>query len=205
MEKLTIDSLRNRKTWIASSTHKGEEELCFKTHKLLKNKYPNILTIIAPRHIDRIKTIMSRVKESDLKAQIIENDDLSIGDDIDILLINSFGSLGKYYEYCKNIFIGKSLNKELILEGGQNPIEAARLGCKIYHGPYVYNFVEVYEFLKKNSISEEIKSPEELSSKIIHDIDNKLKIDDSKIKKIDIFGKNIFDNTVQRLEELIRL
>ncbi len=202
LEKLTTDSLKNRIVWIASSTHKGEEDFCFKTHKLLKNKYPNILTIIAPRHIDRVKAIMAEVKDSGLKAKIID-DDMSIRDDIDILLINSFGSLNKYYECCKNIFIGKSLNKELILEGGQNPIEAARLGCKIYHGPYIYNFMEVYEFLKKNNISEEIKSPEELSSKIIYDIDNQLKIDDSKLKKIDVFGKNIFNNTVKKLEELI--
>ena len=41
--------------------------------------------------------------------------------------------------------------------GGQNPIDAAKLGCKIYHGPYVYNFKEIYEILKKNNISKEIE------------------------------------------------
>ena len=204
LEKLTTDSLKNRKIWIASSTHKGEEEFCFKVHKILKNKYPDILTIIAPRHIDRIKEIIFKIKKLNLKTQIINNDDVSISNDTDIVLINSFGSLNKYYEYCKNVFMGKSLNKKLILEGGQNPIEAARFGCKIYHGPYVYNFFEVYEFLKTNKISEEISNPQDLSSKIIQDIESQLKIDDSKLKKIEIFGDNIFNNTIQKLEDLIQ-
>ena len=43
--------------------------------------------------------------------------------------------------------------KKLENVGGQNPMEAAKLGCKIYHGPYVYNFKDIYEFLEKNNIS----------------------------------------------------
>ena len=43
--------------------------------------------------------------------------------------------------------------KKLKNDGGQNPIEAAKLKCKIYHGPYVYNFEEIYEILEKNNIS----------------------------------------------------
>ena len=65
-------------------------------------------------------------------------------------------SLSKYFNYCKNIFIGKSLLKEKKNVGGQNPIEAAKLGCKIFHGPYVYNFQEVYELLCSYGITEKI-------------------------------------------------
>ena len=203
LEKSLTDSLENRKIWLAASTHKNEEKFCFNVHKNLKKEYTNILTIIAPRHINRIKEIIVEASSSNLKYQIVSNNNELIKNDTDIVLINSFGLLNSYYNYCKNVFIGKSLIRNLILEGGQNPIEAARLGCKIYHGPYVYNFLEVYEFLKTNSISEEIKNPDELSSKIIHDINSKLKIEDSKIKKIDIFGKDILNNTIQRLEEFI--
>ena len=53
-------------------------------------------------------------------------------------------------------FIGKSTIKKLKNDGGQNPIEPAKLGCKIYHGPYVYNFQEIYKILKENNISKEI-------------------------------------------------
>ena len=61
------------------------------------------------------------------------------------------------------VFIGKSTIKHLKNVGGQNPVEAAKLRCKIYHGPYVYNFEEIYEILKKNKISKEIKDYKQLS------------------------------------------
>jgi len=202
LEKSLIDSFKNRRVWLAASTHREEEEFCCNVHKIIKNKYSNILTIIAPRHIDRVEEIMIKINKLNLRGQIIIENEF-IKKDTDIILINSFGSLNKYYDYCKNVFIGKSLNKELILEGGQNPIEAARFGCKIYHGPYVYNFAEIYEFLKTENISKEISNIEELSSKIISNIDDQSKIHDLKLKKIDAFGKNIFDNTVQKLEEFI--
>ena len=202
LEKSVTDSLKDRKVWLAASTHDSEEKFCLVVHKIIKKKYPNILTIIAPRHINRIKDIVAETNKSKLKAQIIKSDEV-IKNETDVVLINSFGSLNKYYNYCKNIFIGKSLNKNLILEGGQNPIEAARFGCKIYHGPYVYNFLEVYQFLKINEISEEINDTETLSSKIIYDLSTQSKIDESKIKKIDEFGKNIFDKTVKKLEKMI--
>ena len=45
--------------------------------------------------------------------------------------------------------------KKLHKVGGQNPIEAAKLGCKIYHGPYIYNFKEIYDFLKPGDLLNE--------------------------------------------------
>ena len=60
-------------------------------------------------------------------------------------------------------------------QGGQNPVEAAKLGCKIYHGPYVYNFKEVYEILRKNQISEEIETYEDLANKITIDLTDNIK------------------------------
>jgi len=202
LEKSVTDSLKDRKVWLAASTHDSEEKFCLVVHKIIKKKYPNILTIIAPRHINRIEDIVAETNKSELKVQIIKSDE-AIKNETDVVLINSFGSLNKYYSYCKNIFIGKSLNKDLILEGGQNPIEAARFGCKIYHGPYIYNFLEVYQFLKINEISEEINNTETLSSKIIYNLSNQSKIDESKIKKIDEFGRNIFDKTIKKLEKMI--
>ena len=66
--------------------------------------------------------------------------------------------------------MGKSLMQRFETNGGQNPIEAARLGCKIYHGPYVYNFKEIYEILSNYKISTQINSPEELSYYLAKDL-----------------------------------
>ena len=56
--------------------------------------------------------------------------------------------------------------------GGQNPIDAAKLGCNIYHGPYIYNFKEIYDFLEKNKVSKLILNPDELSDNLLKDFKN---------------------------------
>ena len=38
------------------------------------------------------------------------------------------------------------------MAGGQNPIDAAKMGCRIFHGPYVYNFQEIYDYLNNDEI-----------------------------------------------------
>ena len=72
----------------------------------------------------------------------------------------------EYLSLSRSVFIGKSLIKKLQHVGGQNPIEAAKLGCKIYHGPYVYNFEEIYDLLNKYQITEQVTNSDELSKKL---------------------------------------
>ena len=57
--------------------------------------------------------------------------------------------------------------KKLENTGGQNPIDAAKMGCYIYHGPYVYNFDEIYQYLDESKLSEEITSPKNLADKLV--------------------------------------
>ena len=63
--------------------------------------------------------------------------------------------------------------KRLENVGGQNPIEAAKLGCKIYHGPYVYNFKDIYKLLLKLKIAEKVNNEFELAKKLISDLVSK--------------------------------
>ena len=127
---------------------------CLKTHIQIK-KIKDILTIIAPRHTKRSNKIYHLTEKLKLKAQILNKGD-KINKESEIIIINYFGALQNYYKYSKSVFIGKSLNKKFKRDGGQNPIEAAKLNCKIYHGPYVYNFEEIYKILEKNGISKKL-------------------------------------------------
>lgn len=143
----------SRKTWCASSTHYSEEKFCGLIHKKLKKKYKNLLTIIIPRHIDRIKSIEGELNELGLKVQT-HNPLKKINNNIDVYLVNSYGQTKSFFNTCKIVFLGGSI----INHGGQNPLEATRYGCNILHGPNVENFTEIYKFLKKNKISSEIKN-----------------------------------------------
>ena len=162
ISNLNENILLKKKFWLSVSTHDGEEEFCLKTHIFLKKKYEKIITLIAPRHINRVDKIKRLCKNFKLNPQILNKDD-KINDNSDVIVINSFGVLNEFYKFAISVFIGKSTIEKLKNVGGQNPIDAAKLGCKVYHGPYVYNFKEIYEILSNYKISTQINSPEELS------------------------------------------
>lgn len=165
------DILLNKRLWLAVSTHREEEKFCLETHTKLKEKFRNIILIIAPRHTERVNEIKSLFEKSKMKVQILNKNE-RISENVEIVIINFFGALRNYLKNAKSVFIGKSIIKRLKDDGGQNPIEAAKLGCKIYHGPYVYNFKEIYEFLDKENISFKVENFEQLSENLSLDLEN---------------------------------
>ena len=197
-----LNKIEKRKIWCAASTHPSEEILCVNSHLQIKKKINNILTIIIPRHIERVEKIKNELKKFNLKI-ILSSDIDQMDDTTDILLVNSYGETLKYFNISKCVFLGKSLVKSLIKDGGQNPIEAARLGCKVFHGPYVSNFVETYEYLEKLGVSKKINSFEELSASLTKElIEEKPKNYDA-AKKIDNYGQDIMNNIIMELKKHI--
>ena len=194
--------LNNYKTWCAASTHDGEEIIILKTHMELKKKYDNFLTIIVPRHVNRSSYIKNLSKKFNLNSQILNEND-SIDLNLDVLIVNSFGVLPKYFDYCKNVFIGKSLLKEKKSVGGQNPIEAAKLGCKIFHGSHVYNFQEVYDLLKSYGMSEEVNNELELSEKLIMNFESSTMINQNKLSLLENYGEKILKKTCLEIDKYL--
>ena len=187
--------------WCAASTHRGEEEIILRTHNLLKNKINNLLTIIIPRHIIRSKEVYDICNKLNLKGQIVSKSE-DIIEKSEILIINSIGEMTKYFYNCKSIFMGKSLSKNLIKVGGQNPIEPAKCGCKIYHGPYVSNFREIYNFLNKKEIAYEVKNEIELSENILKDFENNNYLSKKNIEDLNNYGEKILNLTTKEVLDL---
>ena len=204
IKEFNIKVLENLKVWCAASTHEGEELIAIKTHLEIKKKFKNILTIIIPRHINRVPAIRDLMNKFNLNVQVLNEDD-AIDTNKEILIINSFGSLSRYFSLCKNVFIGKSLIKKLSHIGGQNPIEAAKLNCKVYFGPYVYNFQEVYDFLKINNIAEQINGEYDLSKKIIKNLESSEKTNTQSINLLNNYGDKILKNTIIKLNDLAKI
>ena len=197
-----LEILKKKKFWCAASTHKGEEIFCLKTHLRLKKVYEDIVTIIIPRHINRSIEISKLCKKNNLSFQIL-NDKEIIDSQKEIIIINSFGTLLKYYKYSQSVFIGKSMIKKFHKVGGQNPIEAAKLGCKIYHGQYVYNFKEIYDLLKSYKISEQIYSDQELSEKLIKDFKGLRNDQNKMVDNIDNLGQKILNDSIKEINKFI--
>tara|TARA_E500000178_G_scaffold356241_1_gene432718 strand:+ start:1246 stop:2511 length:1266 start_codon:yes stop_codon:yes gene_type:complete len=188
--------------WFAASTHEGEDLLCLKTHKKLKNKIKDIVTIIAPRHIDRVKQIKKISEQLNLNSQVLNKGDLILKNK-EIIIINSFGGLNNFFKYSKSVFIGKSMLKKLKDVGGQNPIEAAKMGCKVYHGPYVYNFNEIYELLAENKVSNKITSSEELYECLSTDLKSKKRKNSYFENILKNIGEKILKDTVLKINSII--
>ena len=182
-----------KKVWCASSTHNIEEKICSSVHKKLKKKYKNLLTIIIPRHIHRIKEIVNEINNLGLKIHLHDSKK-KIDKDIDIYLVNTFGQTKSFFKICKTVFLGGSMIKH----GGQNPLEAARFGCKVLHGPNVWNFDEIYNLLKKYKVSSKILNSNQLTYKVDKMLDYKKK-DKNLELKIKNLGNKILNSTLNEI------
>ena len=202
LDSTFLSKIKNRKIWCAASTHPSEEILCAKAHLEIKKNYNNILTIIIPRHIDRIEKINKELSSLNLNVVLYSKlDQLNIN--TDILLIDSYGEALKFYNISKCVFLGKSLIKSLVMDSGQNPIEPARLGCKIFHGPNVSNFVEIYEYLKTLGITKEINNSNELGLSLVEEFKEDKAKNHQIVAKIENYGQNIFNNVIIELKKYI--
>ncbi|MDC0384583.1 3-deoxy-D-manno-octulosonic acid transferase [bacterium] len=189
---------KTRIIWCASSTHNSEEILIGTAHKKLKKKYKNLITIIIPRHIERTNIIINQLEELDLNVHRHSYGD-KIKKNTDIYLVDAYGKTKSFYSLCKIVFLGGSI----IRHGGQNPLEPARYGCKILHGPHIWNFGEIYQLLKEYSVSSKINSMEQLIKQTDKDFikkSNSLKIK-TKIKNI---GDKILNSTFKELRSFVK-
>ncbi|MFT7087043.1 MAG: 3-deoxy-D-manno-octulosonic-acid transferase [Rickettsiales bacterium] len=155
LEKLKYQ-IGTRKFWFAASTHQGEEEIIIKAHQKLKEYFPELLTIIAPRHPNRIKEIVQLIPK-DLKIALhSQNEEIT---NCDIYLVDVLGELGTFYSLSKISLIAGSMLENI---GGHNPFEALQLESVILSGIYVKNFEEIYKNLKNTNACQMIKNEAEL-------------------------------------------
>ena len=188
---------KSKKIWCAASTHNTEEKLCALAHKKLKKKYRNLLTIIIPRHTQRTNDIINEIK--DLKIEIqTRSIDNKLRKNTEIFLVDTYGETKSFYKICKIVFLGGSL----INHGGQNPLEPARLGCKVLHGPNVQNFAEVYKLLEKNNLSSKFKNINQLTTLIDQSFKKNANYN-KKIIKLRKIGLNILNQTLNEINQYL--
>ena len=185
--------ISSRNSWCASSTHYNEEKYFGIAHLKLKKKYKKIITIIIPRHVSRVKQIINELNKLNLNVHL-DYPRKKIKNNTDIYLVNSYGKTKAIFKICKNIFLGGSL----INHGGQNPIEAARYGCRIFHGPYVTNFREIYDYLKEIGVSHKISNQNHLKD-ILEKKINMKNYSRETIKKLNLEGRRILNKTYNEI------
>ena len=195
-EKTLLKNLENRKIWCASSTHSGEEIICSKVHLNLKKKYKNLLTIIIPRHIHRVNKIVQEINNLKLNVVLHSSNSKKLKN-ADIYLVDTYGETKKFYYFSNVVFMGKSL----FGKGGQNPLEPARYGATVLHGPNTDNFSDIYKLLDKLKITQKVNGVISLTKLV-----NKLMIKPNNKKnylKIEKIGKKILNETKDEINSLL--
>ncbi len=184
--------LKYRKIFLAASTHPGEEEIIKNITINLKKSFKNILTIVVPRHTNRLD-YFSSTKGLGLS---VRSKNQKINSRTYLYLADTIGELNMFYKLADVIFIGGSLVKH----GGQNPIEAAYEGKKIIHGIHIQNFPDVYNILKHLKFTQQVNNERQLEHYIKKALINLSKFNDGiNVKKLKREGRT----TVQEVAKVI--
>jgi 3-deoxy-D-manno-octulosonic-acid transferase len=151
---------------IAGSTHSGEEEILFTLFKELKKKDPNLLLILAPRHLERLEEVERILKKEALSW--LRKTSLPIGagrsdqEHPEVILLDTIGELMGIYSLGTLVFVGGSL----VPIGGHNPLEPLFFRKGVLFGPYMFNFLEISSHLIEAGGAIQVSKKEELFSQL---------------------------------------
>lgn len=164
-DEAEIEGLRRqigaRPSWLAASTHPGEEEAVLEAHNILRAEFDDLLTVIAPRHPGRREEISQIALEKGLRAARRSAGE-EITAEIDVYVADTLGELGVFYRLSDIAFVGGGLNPK----GGHNPLEPARLANAILHGPNTFNFSETYADMRASGGAALVRNERELATAI---------------------------------------
>ena len=150
-----------RPVWVAASTHEGEEEICLAAHAILRLRFPDLLTIIAPRNARRGRDIVALARQTGATPALRSAHE-KLSPATQVLVADTFGEMGLWFRLASLVFVGKSL----VDGGGQNPIEPAKLGAAILHGPSVENFTDACAALDAAGGGARVNDATELAGKL---------------------------------------
>lgn len=153
------EQVAGRPKWLAASIHPGEDAIIAQAHLLLKEKFPNLLTLVVPRHPERGALMQETFSLSGLWVNRRAAGD-ALAPQAEVYIADTLGELGLFYRLAPAVFIGGSL----VPHGGQNPLEPARLGCALLFGPHMFNFADIAGGLKAADAAKEVSDAATLAA-----------------------------------------
>ena len=174
----------NSRLFIAASTHKGEDEIVLKCFKDLKQKYPDMKLLLAPRHPQRFESVENLIKETGfsygLKSKGAEFETS------EIIMLDTMGELAKLFSLSYIAFIGGSFSGT----GGHNPLEANIWGVPVLSGPSTHNFKDIYRILTDMKATVVVQTQEELEKELDEFYSDSAKHDEYSKNCLSVFEKN---------------
>lgn len=159
-----IAAARAPDTWIAASTHSGEDEIALAAHRLVQQTLPHARLILAPRHPERRDAVAQQVRDAGYTPRLRSRGESASGDR-DILILDTLGELAHYYRISDLAYIGGSL----VAHGGHNPLEALHADIPVAFGKSMYNFQHIRDRLVRQPFARELADnrPETLAAALL--------------------------------------
>jgi len=161
----------DRPIWVAASTHKGEEETVLAAHSRLKERVPDTLLVLVPRHPERGDEVAHLIGQITQRVARRSSGETPRGD-TDILLADTLGEMGLWYNLSPIVFVGGSLQPV----GGHNPFEVAHAGGVVLFGPHVTNFAETYEAMTRIGTATRAETSDEIAQVVLDYLDHPEKL-----------------------------
>ena len=159
-----IAATRTPDTWIAASTHPGEDQIVLAAHRIVQQTLPHARLILAPRHPERRDAVARHIRDAGYTPRLRSQGETASGDH-DILILDTLGELAHYYRISDLAYIGGSL----IAHGGHNPLEALHAGIPVTFGASMYNFQHIRDRLVREPFARELADnrPETLAAALL--------------------------------------
>lgn len=188
--------IMRRDVIVFASTHSPEEEMLLAVSLRLQKKFPNLLTIIVPRHPVRgVGEIVPLLNTKHINYAVRSLDQV-ITTDVSVYIADTIGELNSFYTLADAIFIGGSL----IDHGGQNIIEAINSLHPSIIGPYYHNFYDIVTEAVENNVAFVVQNTEELEKTL-----TKILSDPSLQKEYASKAKKFIASHEYNMEEMIKI
>ena len=144
---------------IAGSTHRGEEEFMLSILRRLSPQYPDLVLILAPRHLERVREVEVLLKREKIpwkrKSQLRAE---GKKEGVMVILLDTLGELAKLYSIGTLIFVGGSL----VRVGGHNILEPLFFKKPVLFGPFMDHFREISDEVLRRGAGVQIRESEEM-------------------------------------------
>src|SRR5712691_11708683 len=156
-----------RRLLVAGSTHEGEETILLSVYRQLYERYPDLLLVLAPRHLERVATVVRHVQPHHCRAvrrsqcAYIKAADLT---GATVIVLDTMGELAMLYSLCTMAFIGGSL----VPIGGHNILEPAVFAKPLFFGPYMDHFPELAVLLRQAGGAVQVYGEKELYERLAY-------------------------------------
>ncbi len=169
-----LERLNAGPVWIAASTmppqrdgDPDEDDLAVETFLRLKDEFPRLLLIWAPRKPERFDAAAERlrragvefVRRSRWQAEGRDGGGLELPG---VLLMDTIGELAAMYRAGDAVFLGGTFPHR----GGHNPLEPAAFGVPVAAGPHMENFAEIAAEFDREAAWILVERPEQLAAAV---------------------------------------